>query len=175
MSQPRSLFAVLKEAVNSRDPVTGTLHPTAFERAVQGWIGGGAAARRPSSSLVLVGVDWTTRAGRTNRPGKRTAEAALRSVAEIAGTCLRTTDILGRIDDDTLGVLLPSTPAQQAEHVCRRIRAATSERTPGAGYPVTVSIGLATGLITDPWTAAADALESAQLEGGNRIVIAAVG
>lgn len=173
MSQPRSLFAVLREAMNSRDPITGTLHPSAFDRAVRDWIGGGAAARRPSSSLVLVGVDWTTRAGRTARPGKRAAEGALRSVADISGTCLRATDILGRIDDDTLGVLLPSTPAQQAEHVCRRIRAATSERTPASGFPVTVSIGLATGLLTDPWAAAEGALADAQLEGGNRIVIAA--
>jgi GGDEF domain-containing protein len=172
MSQPRSLFSVLREAMNSRDPITGTLHPSAFERAVQGWIGGGASARRPSSSLVLVRVDWTTRAGRTTRPAKRQSETVLRTVAEIIGTCLRTTDVLGRIDDDTLGVLLPSTPAQQAEHVSRRIGAAASERTPKTGFAVTVSIGLATGLVTDPWAAAAEALEDAQLEGGNRIVLA---
>lgn len=173
MSQPRSLFSVLREAVNSRDPITGTLHPAAFERAVQGWIGGGASARRPSSSLMLVGIDWTTRAGRTIRPGKRQAETVLRCVAEITGTCLRATDVLGRVDDDTLGVLLPSTPAQQAEHVSRRIRAAVSERTPKMGFPVTVSLGLATGLIADPWAGAVEALGDAQLEGGNRIVVAA--
>jgi GGDEF domain-containing protein len=80
--------------------------------------------------------------------------------------------VLGRIDDDTLGVLLPSTPAQQAEHVSRRIRAAASERTPKTGFAVTVSIGLATGLVTDPWVAAAEAVDDAQLEGGNRIVLA---
>lgn len=174
MSQPRSLFSVLREAINSRDPVTGTLHPSAFERAVQNWLGGGAAARRPSSSLMLVCVDWTTRAGRSARPGKRQAETVLRAVAEITGSCLRTTDVLGRVDDDTLGVLLPSTPAQQAEHVARRIRAAVSERTPKQGFPVTVSIGLATGLATDPWAGAGGALEDAQLDGGNRIVIASL-
>ena len=173
MSQPRSMFSVLREAINARDPITGTLHPVAFEKAVQGWIGGGAAARRPSSSLLLVGVDWTTRAGRTNRPGKRQADAVLRQVAEISATCLRTTDVIGRVEDDVLGVLLPSTPAQQAEHVCRRIRAAVSERSPKTGFPVTVSIGLATGLLTDPWTGASSALEEAQLAGGHRIVISA--
>jgi GGDEF domain-containing protein len=170
MSQPRSLFAVLREAINSRDPVTGTLHPSAFERAVHAWLGGGAAARRPSSSLMLVRIDWTTRGGRTTRPSRRQAEAVLKAVADITGSCLRATDVLGRVDDDTLGVLLPSTPAQQAAHVCRRIRAATSERTPATGFPVTVSIGLATGLLTDPWAKAAEALEDAQLEGGNQIV-----
>ncbi|MBJ7471367.1 MAG: diguanylate cyclase [Solirubrobacteraceae bacterium] len=174
MSEPRSMFAVLREAINSRDPVTGTLHQSAFARAVQNWIGGGAAARRPSSSLVLVQIDWTTRAGRTGRPGRRQADAALRQVAEITGSCLRTTDVLGRTaHPDTLGVLLPSTPAQQAEHVSRRIRAAVGERTLKHGIPVTVSIGLATGLVTDPWASAAEALADAQLDGGNRIVVAA--
>lgn len=172
MSQPRSLFSVLREAINSRDPITGTLHPSAFERAVHAWLGGGAAARRPSSSLVLIRIDWTTRGGRTARPGRRQAESVLKAVADITGSCLRATDVLGRVDFDTLGVLLPSTPAQQAEHVCRRVRAATSERTPKTGFPVTVSIGLATGLITDPWASAEEALDDAQLDGGNRIVIA---
>lgn len=173
MSEPRSLFAVLREAIQSRDPVTGTLHRSAFERAVQNWVGGGAAARRPSSSLLLVQIDWTTRAGRTARPGRRQAETTLRQVAEIAASCLRTTDVIGRTaDPDTMGVLLPSTPAQQAEHVSRRIRAAVGERTQRAGFPVTVSIGLATGLQPDPWASAADALSDAQLDGGNRIVVA---
>lgn len=172
MSQSRSLFAVLREAINSRDPITGTLHPSAFERAVQAWLGGGAAARRPSSSLMLVRIDWTTRGGRTARPGRRQADAVLKTVADVTGSCLRATDVLGRVDHDTLGVLLPSTPAQQAEHVCRRIRAAASERTPKTGFPVTVSIGLATGLVTDPWAAAAEALDGAQLEGGNGIIVA---
>lgn len=174
MSQPRSLFSVLREAINSRDAVTGTLHQSAFARAVQNWVGGGAAARRPSSSLVLVQIDWTTRAGRTGRPSRRQADISIRQVAEIAASCLRTTDIIGRTaDPDVLGVLLPSTPAQQAEHVSRRIRAAVSERTLKHGFPVTVSIGLATGLANDPWASAADALGDAQLDGGNRIVVAA--
>ena len=173
MSQPRSLFSVLREAIISRDPVTGTLHESAFARAVQNWVGGGAAARRPSSSLVLVQIDWTTRAGRTGRPGRRQADASIKQVADITASCLRATDVIGRTGDpDTLGVLLPSTPAQQAEHVSRRIRAAVAERTIKRGYPVTVSIGLATGLATDPWTAAAEALGDAQLDGGNRIVVA---
>lgn len=175
MSQPRSLFSVLREAINARDPITGTLHPVAFEKAVQGWIGGGASARRPSSSLLLIGIDWTTRAGRTARPGKRQGDAVLKTVAEISSTCLRVTDVIGRVDDEILGILLPSTPAQQAEHVCRRVRAAVSERTPATGYPVTVSIGLATGLLTDPWTGAQAALEEAQLAGGHRIVISGTG
>ena len=174
MSQPRSLFAVLREAINSRDPATGTLHQSAFARAVQNWVGGGAAARRPSSSLVLVQIDWTTRAGRTGRPGRRQAEASIKQVAQITASCLRATDLIGRTGEaDVLGVLLPSTPAQQAEHVSRRIRAAVAERTIKRGFPVTVSIGLATGLANDPWASAADALNDAQLEGGNRIVVAA--
>lgn len=170
--QQRSLLALLREAIASRDAVTGTLSPAAFERAVEAWIGGGASTRRPSSSLLLVRIDWTTRAGRTGAPGKRQVEQVLKTVAMVTGGCLRTTDVLGRVDDATLGILLPSTPAQQAAFVSRRVRAGVAERTRLTGFPVTVSIGLATALQLDTWGAATEALEEAQLSGGDRTIVA---
>jgi diguanylate cyclase (GGDEF)-like protein len=172
MSHQRSLYSVLREALVSRDPVTGTLGRAAFERSVDSWVGRGAASRQPSSSLLLVQIDWGTRAGRTSRPGHRQAENVVRTVAQVASSCLRATDVLGRVDDEQFGVLLPATPSQQAEHVARRIRAAVSERTPKEGYPVTVSIGMATALTDHPWDQAFEALEEAILSGGNRLVIA---
>lgn len=174
MSRNRSLFAALRDALRTHDRQTGTLRQAAFENAVDAWLGGGAGTRRPSSSLMLVRIDWTTRGGRTEAPRPHECAAVFKTVAEIADGCLRTTDVLGRVGVDTLGILLPSTPAQQAEYVSKRIRAAVCQRTLKSGTPVTVSIGLATGLSPDPWRDAADAVTAAQHDGGDRTVVTAL-
>lgn len=172
MSHQRSMFAVLREAIRSRDPATGTLCASAFERAVFAWIGDGAGARRPSSTLMLVSLDWDERGRTAHRPARRASTTMLRAAAEAVGTCIRTTDILGRVDDDTLGLLLPSTPAQEAQFVADRIRAAIAGLPTARGERVTVSIGIATGLLADPWGAAVDALADARLDGGDAVVVA---
>lgn len=172
--QQRSLLTMIGETIASRDGATGALAPAAFERAVDAWIGGGAATRRPSSTLVLVRVDWTTRGGRSEAPAKRQADKTLRTVAIAAASCLRKTDVLGRVDNATIGILLPSTPAQQATFVAQRVRAAVAERTQLAGFPVTVSLGLATALVPDTWNAALRAIDQAVASGGDRIVTAQV-
>ncbi|MEH3055263.1 MAG: diguanylate cyclase [Patulibacter minatonensis] len=172
MSHQRSMFDVLREAIRSRDPVTGTLCPSAFERSVFAWIGDGAGARRPSSSLMLVRLDWDERGSTASRPAKRTATTMLRAAADVTAPCIRTTDILGRVDDETLGLLLPSTPAEEAKFVGNRIRRAIGGLQTARGTRVTASIGVATGLLLDPWQAAHDALDDAQLSGGDRVVVA---
>lgn len=172
MSHQRSMFAVLREAIRSRDPATGTLCASAFERAVFAWIGDGAGARRPSSTLMLVSLDWDERGRTAHRPARRASTTMLRAAAEAVGTCIRTTDILGRVDDDTLGLLLPSTPAQEAQFVADRIREAIAALPTARGERVTVSIGIATGLLADPWGSAVDALADARLDGGDAVVVA---
>jgi GGDEF domain-containing protein len=172
VSHQRSMFGVLREAIRSRDPVTGTLCSSAFERAVFAWIGDGAGARRPSSSLMLVSLDWDERGRTAHRPAKRQSTTMLRAAADAASTCIRSTDILGRVDDDTLGLLLPSTPAEEAHQVAERIRAAIAELPTARGDRVTVSIGIATGLLADPWASAIEALDDARLDGGDEVVVA---
>lgn len=172
MSHQRSMFAVLREAIRSRDPVTGTLCRSAFERAVFAWIGDGAGARRPSSTLMLISLDWDERGRTAHRPARRASTTMLRAAADAVGTCIRTTDILGRVDDDTLGLLLPSTPAQEAQFVADRIREAIGEIPTARGERVTASIGIATGLLPDPWVAAVDALDDARLDGGDEVIVA---
>lgn len=166
------MFGVLREAIRSRDPVTGTLHPSAFERAVFAWIGDGAGARRPSSSILLIALDWDERGPTAGRPAKRQAVTMLRAAADAVAPCIRTVDILGRVDDETLGLLLPSTPPEQAKLVAERIRKAIGELHTSRGQRVTASIGVATGLLADPWDAVHEALEDAQLAGGDRTVVA---
>jgi GGDEF domain-containing protein len=174
MSQQRSMFGVLREAIRSRDPVTGTLCPSAFERAVFGWIGDGAGARRPSSSILLLALDHDARGATAGRPARRHSATMLRAAADTLAPLLRTTDIIGRIDDETLGVLLPSTPAEQAQAVAYRIRDGIAQLRTARGTAVTASIGVATGLLADPWTAVHEALADAQLSGGDSVVVATV-
>lgn len=166
------MFGVLREAIRSRDPVTGALCQSAFERAVFAWIGDGAGTRRPSSTLMLVRLDWDERGRTAHRPARRQATTMLRAVADATATCIRATDILGRVDDDTLGLLLPSTPAGEAQLVADRIRAAVAELPTARGEHITLSIGVATGLVPDPWAAAVEALDDASLSGGDAVVVA---
>jgi hypothetical protein len=167
------MFDVLREAIRSRDPVTGTLCPSACERSVFAWIGDGAGTRRPSSSIMLVRLDWDDRGSTAGRPAKRQSTTLLRAAAEATATCIRTTDILGRVDDETLGLLLPSTPAEEAHAVADRIRGAISKLETSRGHRPTASVGVATGLLNDPWEAVHEALDDAQLAGGDRVVVAA--
>lgn len=166
------MFGVLREAIRSRDPITGTLCPSAFERAVFAWIGDGAGARRPSSSIALIALDWDERGPTAGRPAKRQATTMLRVASDAMVPCVRAVDILGRVDDETLGLLLPSTPAEQAMLVAERIREAIGELRTARGQRVTASIGVATGVLADPWNAAQDALADAQFDGGDRVVVA---
>jgi len=172
MTHQRTRLEAIREAAGSRDPLTGLLNRAAFEKVVHGWVGGGAVARRPASSLVILEIDWTTRSGRTQRPAKKDAEATMKVVAELTSKCLRTVDVVGRYDEDSLALLLPSTPAQQAENVARRIRATVSIRTPQLDVPATISVGVATALVGNPWAAAIESLAAAQRAGGDEVVVA---
>lgn len=166
MNHQQSLAVVLEESTLAQDVVTGTLAPSAFRRAVDAWIHGGSSRRLPSSSLLLVRVD-----GEPSRD-RATAAHALRTVAELAGLCLHTHDIVGRVDGQTVGILLPSTPKLQAEQLSRRVRAAISEGSRLAGVPVTASVGIATELLGQPWADASIAVAEAQAQGGDRTVVA---
>ena len=173
MSHLSALALVLENTQDSRDLVTGALAPSAFRRAVDAWIGGGEPHRMPSSSLLLLRIDWPRADGVVARPGRRESAEVLRMVAGLIAPVSRSTDVVGRVDADTLGVLLPSTPTLQAEQVSRRLRAVVSARSAGAGRAVTVSVGMASALLQEPWLRATQALAQAQSGGhSDRTVIA---
>ncbi|MFT4034217.1 MAG: diguanylate cyclase [Patulibacter sp.] len=171
MSRHESLSNALRVHGGRRDVVTDTLTPTTFRRAVSAWIGVDRA-RMPSSALLLARIDWEVGFGLPVRPDRAEVARALRVVSDLTVAAIRSTDLVGRLDDDTIGILMPSTPAHQAGPVCRRIRATISERSPNLGLPLTVSIGVASPRIDDPWAAARQALAQARAEGGDCTVIA---
>lgn len=171
MSHHESLSNALRVHGGRRDVITDTLTPQVFRRAVDAWIGVDRT-HLPSSSLVLARIDWEVGFGLPIRPGRADVAKALRMVSELVVSNLRATDLVGRIDDDTIGVLMPSTPSHQSAPVCRRIRATVSERTPLLGMPLTVSVGVASPRVDDPFAVARQALAQARQEGGDRTVIA---
>ena len=166
MSHLSSLSLVLDGAAENRDVYTGDLAPSAFRKAVATWVDEGRTRQLPSSSLMLVEIDWFT------RPKRSEMGTALRIVADLIRPRLRDSDVIGRIDDHTIGILLPTTPSLHAQRVGRRVVAAVSSRTPITGHPVTVSVGISSALVDRPWENAAQALSEARNAGGDRVVAA---
>lgn len=164
MSHKSSLSLVTNGAPENRDIYTGDLAPSAFRKAVQTWVEEGRNRQLPSSSLMLVEIDWFT------RPKRSEMGTALRIVADLIRPRLRDSDVIGRIDDHTIGILLPTTPSLHAQRVGRRVVAAVSSRTPITGHPVTVSVGISSALVDRPWENAAQALADARNAGGDRMV-----
>lgn len=165
MSQRSSLSVVLSEVDIARDPSTGALAPAAFRRAVDAWTG---AAKR-SSCLLLLRIDRPADAPPMSR-GDRIE--ALRTVTEVVAPCVRNSDVLGRVDGETIGVLLPSTAEHLAEQVSRRLRAMVSTRASVAGHGLTVSVGASSARGIEAWRNAAQALCEAQALGGDHTIVA---
>lgn len=165
MSHRSALSIVLEQTSEARDSATGALAPAAFRQAVDAWINGGEPSRMPSSSLLLMRVDWPRESGRIVRPGRRESAAILNTVAGLIAPVMRKTDVFGRVDTDTIGILLPHTPTLQAEQVSRRLRAVVSERSRSAGRAITVGVGMSSALLHEPWLRATQALAEAQRGG----------
>lgn len=166
MSHLSSLSLVLGDVDDHADLYTGALAPSAFRKVVRAWVDEGRVKQLPSSSLLLLEIDWFT------RPKRSEMATALRIVTDIVRPSLRQSDIIGRIDDHTIGILLPTTPPLHAQRVGRRIVAAVSTRTPATGHPLTVSVGLSSALVARPWENAAQAMADARNAGGDRMSVA---
>jgi len=84
--------------------------------------------------------------------GHQTGDAAIRHVASQANACLREGDVFGRLGGEEFAALLPATDEAAAWHVAERIRQVI-EQTPldhhGELIPITVSIGLMSGALTE--------------------------
>lgn len=165
MNHPSSLSVVLQDNALTSDVMTGTLAPSAFRRAVDAWSGDSHIRTLPSSALLLIRVDWA------QRPARHDAAEDLRTVAELIGRHTHRSDVVGRVDHETIGVLMPTTPLFQAEIVSRRMLASVAGRTAGAGRPLTVSIGITSAAVDAPLRRAHGALLDARELGGDHAVV----
>jgi hypothetical protein len=172
MSHLSALSVVLSSASEeSHDLITGALAPTTFRRAVDAWAHGGSAGQMRSSSLLLMHIDWPSTA-EDAAPTRRERADLLRAAADCVAANLRDSDVFGRADATTLGLLLPSTSTFTAEHIARRLRAAVSARVRFRGQEVTLSVGLTQAISEQPWREAHEALRLAQAQGGDVTVLA---
>lgn len=167
MTHSSSLSIVLQDSELTCDVVTGALAPSVFRRAIAAWTDERATRQLPSSSVLLIQVDWHEEHSRHD------GADALRTVAELLGRHTRSSDVVGRVDADTIGILMPTTPVLQAELLSRRILATIAGRTAGSEHPITVSIGIASALDDAPVRRATAALADARGMGGDHAVVAA--
>lgn len=135
---------------------------------------------RQALSLLVVDVDSlkTVNIGR----GTAAGDAALRRVAATCAEVLRETDLLGRLGDDEMAVLLPSTGGSGALALAERLRAevaqASVEVTGAAPFGVTVCIGGAEAgddSVEVLVGRAEKALATAQGQGRDRVMLAVGG
>lgn len=166
MAKLSNFVAAVREVLETRDLATGLLNRQAFERAVDSWVGGGDASR-PATTLLMVQV------GVKGEPlAERPDVERLRALAREVKGLLRATDIIGHVDEDTLGILLPSTPVPQGERAATRIQSFFRESDGAKKRNLVITIGVSGAGNLEPWLAALQALREARLAGGDRIVVA---
>lgn len=166
MGKVGHFIAAVREVLNTRDLSTGLLNRPAFERAVDAWVGGGDATR-PATTLLMIQI------GRRDEPlVDRPDVEHLRKLALLARDVMRATDIVGHVDEDTLGVLLPSTPVEQGERAASRILAAFRESDRAIKHDLVATIGISGAGNLEPWLAALQALRQGRQQGGDTIVAA---
>lgn len=117
-----------------------------------------ASIQRPCA-LLVIDVDNFKRVN--DSYGHLEGDNALRIIANIIRSSVRTTDLFGRIGGEEFGVILTGTDADRARMIASRIReavAAASFVPEGAAYPLSVSIG---GTVADTPTSFVELFASA--------------
>ncbi|NNM75889.1 diguanylate cyclase [Sphingomonas sp. ID1715] len=78
-----------------------------------------------------------------DRHGHAVGDEVLRRIAEIAESCIRDRDLVGRLGGEEFAVLMPRASLEQAVAVGERLRRACEEAEHRPGLRVTVSLGVA--------------------------------
>lgn len=157
------------------DPLTGLANRRSLEtRLGREW----RQARRRGSSVALLAIDIDRFKDVNDTHGHAVGDLALQELAEIMRRTARDTDVLGRLGGDEFLAVLPDAGWQGATTFAERLRRNVSEHLFGTSsqrLELTISIGVAIGLGTDPISieelieGADRALYKAKAEGRNRI------
>jgi uncharacterized protein (TIGR02266 family) len=153
-----------------RDPLTGLLDRAAFLAELRDRIGRAAETGLPVA-LVLVDFDRFRRFN--DRWGRREGDEVLRRLAGILRAEVRSEDLVGRLGDDEMGLILPGAGRGEARVVAARIRLLV-ERIPPADRSLTASFGSAccpadADRAEDLLARAGEALDMARRLGRNRV------
>ncbi|HEX6689525.1 MAG TPA: GGDEF domain-containing protein [Burkholderiales bacterium] len=155
------------------DPLTEAFNRLAFMNLAEGQV---ARARRSGEpcSLLMLDLDHFKRVN--GRFRRSVGDRALRELAAILRSGLRSSDLVGRYSGEEFCVLLPNTTLGVALEVAERLRATVAARRLGAVTPaVTVSVGVApceaerAGALHVAIASAEQALRVAKKDGCNRV------
>lgn len=95
--------------------------------------------RRPLS-LILLDIDQFS--GLVRKHGQATGDYLLMSIAKLLRSSVRQSDLIGRIGDDSFGVLVPETPVAGATLVAEKLRRAVELYPFDENLEVTVSVAV---------------------------------
>ena len=139
------LAAALERAFEHRqeahtDYLTGLANRSEFEAAVRRAL---ASVRRHSRPLSLMLMDLDELKKINDTHGHHAGDEAIRTVARVIRTAVRTSDISARLGGDEFGVAMPEAGLAQAAEVAARIRQALEEGHLGSSAPIELSFGVA--------------------------------
>jgi len=162
------LLTLVKDE-SERDLLSGVLNRRGIEQKLDNELRR-AARSGQSLSIALIDIDHFKTIN--DRAGHAAGDAALRDVVSSLSGRLRPHDLVGRFGGDEFLLVFPHTSCSDALVICSRIEQSVRELSiPGAGLPLTISIGLTqttSGEIAGPLLARADkALYNAKNAGRN--------
>jgi diguanylate cyclase (GGDEF)-like protein/PAS domain S-box-containing protein len=138
------------------DPLTGLLNRRSFEQALEREL---LLGRRQDTPAALLLLDLDGFKAVNDTLGHAAGDEVLRQVAARLRRRLRRSDLIGRLGGDEFAMLLPNTPAGDAEAVADAIRADIGGIVVGDLHGCRASVGIASldrGAGTDDVLAAAD-------------------
>jgi diguanylate cyclase (GGDEF)-like protein len=161
-----------------RDSLTGLATPGVLRAALAEELARAARFERPVA-VVVIRVDDLARVHALR--GDAIADEVMRHISDLTGAAARDYDVVARLGDDALALVLPEAPLSGAVGVAARVRGRVAETPlvlPDTTIATTVSVGVASfpseattreGLLTEAEMAA----EYAALAGGDRVQPAA--
>jgi diguanylate cyclase (GGDEF)-like protein len=127
----------------TRDDLTGLLNRRGFFAAA---IPLAFLAQRNNSVIGVLMIDLDNFKAVNDALGHKTGDSILTEISSLLSENLRASDVAGRYGGEEFIVLLPSASQDSASRTAEKIRYLV-ESTPPKGVPLTLSIGLAEGII----------------------------
>jgi len=172
--QLNEAHARLKELAHT-DELTGLTNRRSFFQRAESALEEARTTGR-EVSLLVIDADYFKQLNDTY--GHATGDAALQFISEQLSTCVRKSDLVGRLGGEEFAVLLPASGASDANQLARRIVERVSSRPmvwDGKIIEMSVSCGVADTRsgrdMTALFKAADDALYAAKNNGRNRHVL----